>query len=47
VIRDLAELASAQDGVTVLYAGIAAGILWGAVVGVMALWISAALRGGE
>lgn len=46
VIRELSELTLA-GGVELLYAAIAGAVAWGAVLGVLAIWISTAARGGR
>jgi len=46
VIRDLADV-SVTGGLDLLYGAIAAGVTWGAVLGVVGIWLSVAARGGD
>jgi len=47
VIRSLGELADPATGLSVLYAAVAAALVWGFVVGAIAAIFSSAARGGE
>lgn len=46
MIRDLSAL-TLDNGLSILYGAIAASVTWGAVLGVAAVWLSVAARGGD